>query len=290
MAERNGMPAMKILITGASGFIGGFLVEEALARGHRVVAGIRATSPTEHLRKVGVPLAVMDFSDPDLLQRNVGEQLREHGRFDIVIHNAGITRARQPADFFRVNDTQTRNFAAAFIRAGAIPGKFVYISSLAAHGPSPPHGRAVESGTASPVTAYGKSKLAAELHLAARKEFPALILRPAAVYGPRDKDFLQVYRIIRRGIVPYLGSRSQQLSMIHVEDLARAVLDAAEKAAAGATYFISDGQDYTIRDFNEAVQAAEQAGGQRGVAEGRAVAAGLRHGAIGGDDRKDGRL
>ena len=188
----------KLLITGASGFIGSHLVEEALQQGFEVFAGIRpwvrrAPAGNAYLKDERIHFSELDLSNPVLLKEQLTAIKQLHGSFNYVIHNAGITRANSKADFLTVNCGYTQNLTEALIAAEMSVQKFVLISSLAAYGPGNPNTFApTEAGQAQkPISAYGKSKSCAEEYLRSTNNFPYLIINPTAVYGPRDKDFLQ---------------------------------------------------------------------------------------------------
>jgi len=173
---------------------------------------------------------------------------------DVVFHVAGLVAARSEAEFLRVNRDGTRDLAVAAARAGL--GRFVLVSSLAVTGPSRP-GRPVDeaSGTG-PVTAYGRSKKAGEEAVrAAGVRFT--IVRPPAVYGPRDRGFLALFRMAARGVVPLLGDGARELTLVHAADLARALVAAATgPATLGGTYHAGHAEPVTQRALAEAVGGA----------------------------------
>ncbi len=236
----------KVLITGASGFIGSFLVEEALRQGFDVYAGVRQTSSREYLRDERVKFFELDlFSEPSL-QKQFSGFIKESGGFDYVIHNAGITYAKTVDDFIKVNYDCTRNLTSA-LQASAMPlKKFVLISSLAVFGPGDGSTyRPIEiSDIRQPISAYAKSKLMAEQHVKSLPAFPYLILNPTAVYGPRDKDFLELVKMISSGLEFYIGYNRQMISLVYVKDLARVVVLAMKSPKISHSYLISDGAEY----------------------------------------------
>ena len=120
---------MKILITGASGFIGSFIVEESLRRGMETWAAVRKTSSHRYLKDKRINFIELDFSSKEKLK----EQLQGHD-FDYVVHAAGATKCLHKEDFFRINTEGTKNFVSA-IRELQMPLKrFVYVSSLSIYG------------------------------------------------------------------------------------------------------------------------------------------------------------
>ncbi|MCX6281078.1 MAG: NAD(P)-dependent oxidoreductase [Bacteroidetes bacterium] len=240
-----------ILITGSSGFIGSFLVEEALKRELSVYAGVRKSSSLAYLKDPGIHFAELDLTDKTRLKEFFLEQKQNGIRFDYVIHNAGLTKAQKKEDFYRVNYTYTRNFAEALIESDCIPLKFVYISSLAAYGPGDEASMkpVMLDDVPKPVDEYGKSKLEAEKYLKTLPGFPLLIIRPSGVYGPREKDYFVYFQTISRGMEPYIGYKPQILTFIYVRDLVRLILDATVSDIKGKAYFITDGKHYDSREF-----------------------------------------
>jgi UDP-glucose 4-epimerase len=244
----------KILITGASGFIGSILAEEAVKRNYELYAGIRSTSDRSLLQNLGAKILEMNLADKSSLEKLFHELSNKTGTFDYIIHNAGITKAKAIKDFDTVNFGYTKNLADALTETGFVPGKFVYMSSLAALGPGNGSHPIDEKKIPQPITAYGKSKLRSEIYLASQINFPYLIFRPTAVYGPRDRDLLMLIKILNRNIEPYIGSRNQMLSFIYVRDLAKAVFDALESTRVRCAYNVGDGTGYTLSNFNNAVK------------------------------------
>ncbi len=239
----------KILITGASGFLGYHLVTEALRQDLEVFAAIRPGSPTAHLRSLPVHFTALPYLHPAGLQR-----LLEAGQYSYIIHAAGLTRAHTEEEYNTVNATYTRNLGEAAARADLPLKRFVFISSLAALGPA-------SDGAAQPispfrlprpVTAYGKSKLRAEEYLSDLPDLPLVTLRPTAVYGPRERDLYLLIRAVARGLEPYLGRNAQQLSFIYVKDLAEITLRALQlPGRRHLSYNLSDGNSYDKYAFAE---------------------------------------
>lgn len=244
----------KVLITGASGFIGSFLVDEALSRGHEVYASLRSTSSRKYLTDKRIKFLELDLSDEERLTDQLVLNKNTAGVFDFIIHNAGITKAKQSDDFFTVNYKYTKHLVSAVRKSNCIGQKFIYISSLAAFGPGTGTTPVRLTDIPRPVTAYGASKLQTEKYLHSLKDFPSLVIRPAAVYGPRDKAFLVLFKLIQNRIEPYIGNDRQLLSFIYVGDLAKAVLTAMESSFLNRSWFISDGFDYTTRTFNSIIK------------------------------------
>lgn len=246
----------KILITGASGFVGSYLVEEALKRGMEVYAGIRRTSNKKYLNDKRIHFFEMNLSDKEVLKAQLNELKAEIGNFNYIIHNAGLTKTCNKKNFDKVNYLYTRNFIEALFETANLPDKFIYISSLAAFGPGK-EGTNIPikvSDTPKPVSYYGKSKLKAELFIKSLPKFPFLIFRPTGVYGPREKDYYVLYKSINTGLETYIGSYKQNISFIYVKDLSRLILDALKSSITGKAYFVSDLKHYTAQEFNKIVK------------------------------------
>lgn len=229
----------RILITGASGFVGYHLVEAALRQNLEVFAAVRRSSNIEHLKHLDIQYTTPDFTSVEALQNEIKEK-----KYSYIIHAAGSTKAPDEAAYTLVNVTYAANLAAAATAVGI--KKFLFFSSLAALGPAAP-GQAIinENQVPKPVTNYGRSKLVAETHLKVfgMAGLPLVVLRPTAVYGPRDKDIFIILKTFAKGLEPYIGRSPQQLSFVYVTDLARATVQLLLSGAVGS-YNISDGNSY----------------------------------------------
>jgi dihydroflavonol-4-reductase len=212
-----------VLVTGATGFIGLHLVEALVARGVRVRCLVRRKSSVEPLRLLGVELVEAPFDDADQLRAAVE-------RVDTVFHVAGIIRAFQCAEFYQVNEQGTAQIAAA-CAAQSNPPRLVLVSSIAAAGPAPRGQIRLEADPPTPISHYGRSKLAAEQAAAKLAHaVPLTIVRPGIVFGPRDTGFIKVIRSIRTfycHLSP--GFYPPALSYIHISDLIELLLRAAER-------------------------------------------------------------
>jgi len=249
------MQSRKVLITGASGFIGSFLVEEALKQGFTVYAGIRPQSSKAFLQDRAIRFFPCDLSSPQEMLSRLRRFNSEEGGFDFVIHNAGIAKANKREDFARVNRDCSIQFAEALRKAGKPPERFIFVSSLATHGPgdestfNPIRVRDPQC----PVSSYGKSKLEAEIGLRPLSSLNTVIVRPTAVYGPRDPDFLRYFKLIDKGIDLDLTGGRQALSFIYVKDLSRAIVGLLSARRCQPAYILSDGEVYERDDLAEAI-------------------------------------
>ncbi len=242
---------MNILITGASGFIGSFIVSEALRRGMEVWAAVRRTSSRKYLTDPRINFIELNL---DSREEMVG-QLRGLS-FDYVVHAAGATKCLHADDFFRINTEGTRNLVNA-LRDTEMPlRRFVYVSSLSVYGPvreTQPYGEIMETDTPQPNTAYGRSKLESERFLDSLTDFPFVTLRPTGVYGPRERDYFLMAKSIKGHTDFSVGYKPQDLTFVYVEDVVQAVFLAIERGRNGRKYFLSDGQVYSSRTFSDLI-------------------------------------
>ena len=229
----------KVLITGASGFVGYHLIVEALQNNLEVYAAVRKNSKTGHLKDLNIEYVYLDYSNVDALKAELSEK-----QYTYIIHGAGVTRAISEIEYNKVNAEYTANLAQAALVLGDTLKKFVLISSLAAIGPLKTlNGIITEDSYPNPITAYGRSKLLAEKMLKAVNGLNYTILRPTAVYGPRDTGIFIFFKQVSNHLEPYIGNIEQKLSFIYVTDLAKAAISALP-AGNMKTYNISDGNFY----------------------------------------------
>jgi nucleoside-diphosphate-sugar epimerase len=239
---------MRALVTGATGFIGSHLVEELLKRGYLVTCLLRKASSQKWIEGLDVSIKYGDCLDRESLLEAVGEA-------DLVFHLAGLTKAPRKEDFFSVNAGGTENLLQALLMKNPGVKRFIHLSSLAAVGPSA-NGRPVDEETAPrPVSSYGRSKLEAEAVVARYKDkIATTVIRPPAVYGPRDRDMLVLYSMVKRGIFPYWGKC--YYSLLYVDDLVKGIIASAESEdAEGETFFLSE-DDYSNEHIAEVISEA----------------------------------
>ena len=261
---------MTILVTGASGFIGSYIVQEGLDKGFEVWAGVRGTSSRGYLQDERIKFAQLDLSNPDKLLQQLQqykEQMDGNG-WDYVVHAAGATKCLNEEDFYRTNTDGTRNLIDALQTAGMTPKRFVFVSSLSIFGavreeairkPSAEtpwiYSPILLTDTPMPNTAYGRSKLKAEEYLLQQKDFPYTILRPTGVYGPREKDYFMMAKSIKQHIDFAVGYKPQEITFIYMMDVVQAIYKCiASPAAQGKAYFLSDGEVYNSRRFSDLLQ------------------------------------
>lgn len=243
---------MIAVVTGSSGFIGSHLVEALLERGATVRALVRAES-SQASRDSRVAYWTADLLD----DRSVRECPIWNGATH-VFHVGGVTKGRTVAEFRDGNVIPTANILAA-LAARAVPvRRVVLVSSQTAAGPAESANRPVrEDDPPRPVEAYGRSKLEAEQ--ATRRyadTLPITILRPSAVYGPRDADFLNIFKQATNRIAVHAAPRDQLMSIVHVRDLVHAILLVADASVArGRTYFVGSDSPVSWRELYAAIAA-----------------------------------
>ncbi|MBI3235017.1 MAG: NAD(P)-dependent oxidoreductase, partial [Bacteroidetes bacterium] len=232
---------MKVLITGATGFIGSHVADLLLERGYDVRALARSTSNLQWLKGKKVELVDGSISNMQSLEKAMKD-------VEMVFHVAGLTAARKAEEFMIGNRDGTRNMLEAAYKFAPNLQRFLHVSSLTAVRPSDSPDKPVDESTPSaPITSYGISKKAAEdvVNSFANK-LPITIVRPPAVYGQRETAILDFFKTVNKGFVPYIGFDKKQVSLIHGLDLSRGIIEAAESSnTIGKTYFVSSEEFYT---------------------------------------------
>lgn len=281
----------KILITGASGFIGSFLCEEAFNSRMDVWAGIRSTSSKKWLQNEDYNFQTLDMTNRDVLHSQLARFKETHGKWDVVIHAAGATKCLNTEDFDTNNYDCTVNLVEELKELNMIPKLFVYMSSLSVLGPikeekkvqrKKKNGQKPEteepstqtSGKTSvyeplrstdepqPNTAYANSKSKSENYLKCLGyEFPYVIFRPTGVYGPRETDYFLQFKSIRNHVDFSVGFKPQELTFVYVDDLVGAIFAAVRKVLDEGIgklnhkiYHVSDGDVYSSRMFSDYIQ------------------------------------
>lgn len=232
----------KVLVTGASGFVGSHVVQALQGHVEVVRAMVRETSETGELQRAGVKLCVGSLDDGEALRRAVSG-------VDAVIHLAALTHARTENELQRVNAGGTAALLQAIHEAEDAPLRFVYLSSLAAAGPSTDARPITTEDAPRPLTAYGRSKLAGEVAVRQRSnDVETITLRAPAVYGPGDRELLRFFKMAKLGALPIPGGPDRPLQLIHVQDLARGLVDAVKSEGLRGTYNVADAHSYMWRD------------------------------------------
>lgn len=252
---------MKILVTGASGFIGSFLCEEGMKRGMETWAGMRTHSSHRWLTDKRLKFATLDMTDAERLKEQLAGYKEQIGKWNVIIHAAGATKCLKREDFDLHNFQCTKNLVNTLQDLDMMPEQFLYVSSLSVLGPIREEQNAdgtyndmVASDTPKPNTAYGESKVKSEEFL--RGIQGVTIFRPTGVYGPREKDYFMMAKSIKQHIDFAVGYKKQVITFVYVRDLVGAIFASIDKAdvANGKTYLVSDGHNYDSRAFSDLIQ------------------------------------
>ncbi|MFB6263899.1 MAG: NAD-dependent epimerase/dehydratase family protein, partial [Bradymonadaceae bacterium] len=232
---------LRVFVTGGTGFVGSHVVDRLVEAGHSPLCLIRETSDTSHLDELGVDTYTGSLGAVEDL-RPALEQA------DAVVHIAGIVKAREPEDFYDINGEATVALAELAAEVGGFR-RFVYLSSIAAQGPG--FRPDVEAREPAPVSHYGRSKLLGEEGVQeVAGELPVSIFRPPPVYGPRDHEMFKIFQGAARGVVPVYGDGESVTSVVHVFDLADAVVRSLEREhPSGAVFPIDDGNHYSWNEL-----------------------------------------
>jgi nucleoside-diphosphate-sugar epimerase len=254
-----------VFLTGGSGFLGSYAADLLVKEGYRVRCLVRKNSDRNFLRSVGVEFCEGDLDDRDALAQ--GLKNVSH-----VVHSAGLIKVKKMDEFFHVNHIGTKNLVETAAKINPALKRFVHISTIAAQGPCPanfvstegekPENTPLERDPRlppAPVSKYGTSKLLAENEVLKHASLiPVAIIRPPVIYGPRDREFFTVFKIVSRfRIIPVLR-KSQFVSMIHVMDVARAILFCLRVShESGSIFPVDDGKVYSYRDIGRIIGNAE---------------------------------
>jgi len=235
---------MKVFITGGTGFVGSHLAEHLINQHDaEVFALMRDLKKPKWLKGLDIhPLNGNLFSIPDLPED-----------LDFVFHLAGLTKAYKSADYYTVNQKGTASLFQSIQEQRIKPKKIIYLSSMAAAGPSSQGTPVREDHSSAPVTLYGDSKLQGEQEaLKFKDELFSVILRVGAVYGPRDRDFLKYFRTINRGILPVMGKKDRLLNLCYVKDLCQALILAAQADLdSGEIFHIAHPQPHSWNEIGQ---------------------------------------
>lgn len=243
----------KILITGGSGFIGSFIVEEALNRNMETWVAVRSSSSRKFLQDTRIRFIELDFSS----EENLRKQLAGH-KFDYVVHAAGVTKCLDKNDFFRMNTNGTANLVNVLSEPDRMPRRMVFLSSLSIFGAireQQPYKDIEPTDQPKPNTAYGESKLKAE-RIVTESGIPSVILRPTGVYGPREKDYFLMAKSIKGHVDFAVGYKQQDITFVYVKDVVQAVFLALDRGKPGSAYFLTDGEVYQTATFSKLIHEA----------------------------------
>lgn len=242
---------MNILITGATGFIGGFIVDEALNRGMQVWVAVRPTSSRKYLTDPRIQFLELNLGNKEQMKERMGNL-----KFDYVVHAAGATKCLHAEDFFRSNTDGTKNLVQALIELQMPLKRFVFVSSLSVYGPvaeKQPYREICLNDKPQPNTAYGRSKLAAEQYIENVSGLPYVILQPTGVYGPRERDYFMMAKSIKSHTDFSVGYKPQDLTFVYVLDVVQAIFLALDCQKTGGKYMLSDGEVYSSRTFSDLI-------------------------------------
>ena len=243
--------SLKALVTGGTGFIGSHLAEALIRKRVQVRCLLRKTSDLKWLKGLPIEFVHGDCNDKTSLEKAVSG-------VDWVFHLAGVTKAIKEETYFEVNGMGTENLIHACLETNPRLQKIIYISSQAAAGPSRNGRKKMELDPCEPVSFYGRSKRSGEESvLAHAHELPVLILRPSAVYGPRDKDILAIFKCLSIRIKPCPIDLDRRLSLCYIHDIIQGIILAVEtQTKSGEIFFISDGNDYRMEEIGDIVAQA----------------------------------
>ena len=248
------MSASRVLVTGATGFVGSHVVDALRSAGRPVRALVRPSSDLARLRAQDCDIRVADFGDARAWAAALDG-------IDVVLHLAAATRARDEAEYRRANVETT----AALMDAASAqprPPRVVFLGTLASVGPSTDGQPVHEDAAPRPLTAYGRTKLEAERLVLGSTAVPAVVLRPPAIYGPRDRDLFTFFRLARLGVQPVPAGPDRPVQLIHVRDVVAALLAAADSERAGRIYHIAEP---AIRPWSRVAALIADAVGRRPV-------------------------
>ena len=248
------MTVETLLVTGATGFVGSHVLEAYQGTGLRLRALVRKPGDAKRLTALGVECVIGSLEESTAVRQAIEGA-------DAVLHLAAATKARSMDEYQRANVAGTQAVVEAILESGSAK-RLVYLSSLAAVGPAIDGRPVTREDTPRPLTAYGRTKLAGEKVCEAVSEMVEIaILRAPAVYGPRDRDVYEFFRLANYGLVVLPSGPTRRLQMIHAGDLARALLSAATADRVNGVYHVAESRSY---EWEEMGRLVANAVGKRG--------------------------
>lgn len=241
----------RVLILGAGGFLGGYLVFEGLDLGYEVWAGVRKSTKRDRFADPRIRFIEFDFENPSGIAKTMQDVMGD-AKWDYIIYNLGATKVKRYSDFNRINYEYLKTFTGALHQAEKVPEKLLFISSLSVMGPGVKHSYEpfTEEMVPQPNTRYGASKLKGELWLATAG-IPFIIFRCTGIYGPWDQDYFMMFKSIKKGFDFGVGFRRQMLTFIYAEDLAKGAYMALKYAPTGEIYNMSESKAYSQKEFRK---------------------------------------
>ena len=213
---------MKAFVTGGTGFVGSHLIDRLLEKGIEVYALKRKTSNIQWLEGKKVKFVEGDLFSNEALENVIKDM-------DYVFHVAGVVKAKNKEGFERGNHLATKNLIEITHKVNPGIRKFVHISSLAVCGPTPGDEPLKETYIPKPMTTYGVTKYEAEKEiLKYRDKMNVTIIRPPAVYGPRDTEIFLYFQTFKKGLNSLIGFGEKFLSLVYVKELVEGIVLAAE--------------------------------------------------------------
>jgi nucleoside-diphosphate-sugar epimerase len=250
--------AKKALVTGGTGFLGAHIAEALIKKGCAVSILARKASKRDNLDFSGWQIVEGSLDDAASLHQAVRGQ-------DVIFHSAGLIRARTRDEFFEVNHLGTKKLLEATAKVNPGLSRFVYVSSMAAAGPAKEGKPKKETDECTPITPYGESKWEGEIEtLKYRDRFPVTIIRPPAIYGPKDKGMFAMFKLASLGFYPLIGTGESFVNIVSALDLAEGMIQAAgEPKAAGEIFYLAEKKMY---NWHEAGKSFAAAAGKKGRA------------------------
>ncbi len=239
----------KVFITGANGFLGSHLIDRLLEKGDEVHALVRSTSNLRWLKGKKVQFHYGDVTG-DL--KGLREGLHD---VDIVYHVAGVIRARKKEVYYKVNVEGTENVLKSCLEICPTVSRVVIVTSIAAHGPNPGSHSMRENDACQPLTDYGKSKYEAErVAFRYQEQLPITFVRPPAIYGPRDEQILDFFKMVQKGLMLLPGREEKILNLCYVQDVVSGMILSAESPkGVGQVFFIAADQNYPWKEISQIV-------------------------------------